>query len=136
MSASVRSSFPAPCTAWRLICTRSSSPPPEPVPADPASAEEAASQAEASPEAASVAAAAAPSRCATLIERCLVLKTRTLVPISYRCHPERSQVIREANGLAESKDPMPACTTCGLPRSFYHGPRVPATTWPLDNGRH
>jgi hypothetical protein len=25
--------------------------------------------------------------------------------------------------LAESKDPMPACTTCGLPGSFYHGPR-------------
>src|SRR5260370_3500260 len=59
--ASVRSSFQAQCTAWRLTCTRSLSPPPEPVPADPASAEEAVSQAEASPEAASAAAAAARS---------------------------------------------------------------------------
>src|SRR5260370_12799419 len=59
--ASVRSSFQAPCTAWRLTCSRSSSRPREPVPADPASAEEAVSQAEASPEAASAAAAAARS---------------------------------------------------------------------------
>src|SRR5713101_5070734 len=61
MSASVRFSFPAPCTAWRRTCIRSSSPPPEPVPAAPASAAEAAFQVEASREAALAAAAAARS---------------------------------------------------------------------------
>jgi hypothetical protein len=60
-SASVRFSFPVPCTAWRRTCTRSSPPLPEPVLADPASAEEADSQAEAFPEADSAAVAAAPS---------------------------------------------------------------------------
>src|ERR1700674_1791267 len=127
MSASVHSSFPVPCTAWRRTCIRSSSPPPEPVPADRASAEEAVFQAEASPEAASGAAAAAPSRLANLRKLRLILKTVTLVPIcvpiSYPCHPERSQVIREANGLAKSKDPMPACTTGGPAASFFHDTR-------------
>src|SRR5216683_4399144 len=59
--ASVRSSFQAQCTAWRLTCTRCSSPRPDRAPPGRASTEEVAPQAEASPEAASAAAAAAPS---------------------------------------------------------------------------